>query len=102
MPDVSEKASFCPTRKREKKKFVSQPKVVYVACGNIGLHVGTMTTPRAVIHTYTQRQRKVRTHHLGELDGRVAHFIPNPDRDLNSQTKAKKKHKVVSNSSRQK
>ena len=47
-----------------------------------------MTTPRAVIHTYTQRQRKVRTHHLGELDGRVAHFIPDPDRNLNSQTKA--------------
>src|SRR5947208_14056719 len=60
--------------------------VILVAC------VDDDDFTRRHTHIYPEIEESDNTHHLGELDGRLAHFIPNPDRNLNSQTKSKKKH----------
>jgi len=92
MPDVSAKASFCPTNK-QKKEFVNQPKVVTLDVV-ISVACADDETTHAPSYAHTPKKKKETTHHLTELDGRLAHFIPNPGGNLrrkNSQTKAKEK-----------
>lgn len=88
MPDVSENASFCP-RKKCKKKSRQSAKLSLryddVDC------MCRRRRPHALIHPCTEEERE-NTHHLTELDGRLAHLIPNPDRDL----KYKREEKSVS------
>jgi hypothetical protein len=45
---------------------------------------------RMCVDAGAKMRERTRTHHLTELDGRVAHLIPNPNRDLRRKVPKKK------------
>jgi hypothetical protein len=94
IPDVSANASFC-TLKERKKNVVNQSVSHRYEDVKRMCRRRRRRRRRAPIRRCTQTmtawegERKQRTHHLTELDGRLAYLIPNPNRDLKDGKRAR-------------
>jgi len=75
----------------EKRVLSVSQKSLRAGCGDIGWMCERTTTSRAILHTYPEIKKKETTHHLTELDGRIAYFVPNPDRNLRRKIPKQKK-----------
>jgi hypothetical protein len=93
MPDVSANASFCMFEK--KKHVVNQSAIINEGMSDACVDDDDrrcVPTDRCTDRDRAWegeggRGRAKETHHLTELDGRVAYLIPNPNRDLNTKKK---------------